>query len=53
MKFPDEGIIIEREQYEEWEQYKLNIADDSICYINNKPLTIIGEFSKEPIFEKK
>lgn len=53
VKFPDERIIIEREQYEEWEQYKLNIADDSICYINNKPLTIIGEFSKEPIFEKK
>ncbi len=53
VKFSNENILIEEETSDEWIQYMLNISDDSICYINNKPLTIVGEFSKEPMFEQE
>ena len=53
VKFSDEKVEIETEILEEWIQYKLNVLEDTICYINNKPITILGEFSKEPIFEKE
>lgn len=53
VEFSDEKILIEQEKFDEWIQYKVNISEDSICYMNTKPLTIIGEFSKEPIFEHK
>lgn len=39
--------------YKNWKYYSANINDESIFYVGNKPISIIGEFSAEPIFERK
>ena len=52
VSFSDEKIVIDIDKTnDEWDKYDLIIDEYSICYINGKPITIIGEFSKEPIFE--
>ncbi len=48
-----EKILINKEKFDEWIQYKLDIDENSICYVDSKPLTNIGEFSKEPIYDYK
>lgn len=37
--------------YKDWEYYSAIISDESLCYVGNKPISIIGEFSYEPIFD--
>lgn len=39
--------------YENWNYFSAKINEESIFYIGNKPISIIGEFSAEPIFERK
>lgn len=52
VNFSDDQIVIDVDKTnDEWDRYDLIIDEYSTCYINGKPLTIIGEFSKEPIFE--
>jgi len=35
-----------------WDEYSYsNINEDSVIYINNRPISIAGEFSEEPLFE--
>jgi hypothetical protein len=35
-----------------WNEYSYsNITDDSVIYINNRPVSILGQFSEEPLFE--
>jgi len=35
-----------------WDEYSYsNVNEDSVIYINNKPISIAGEFSEEPLFE--
>lgn len=36
-----------------WNYYSVNITEESICYIGGKPVSIIGEFSYDPVFEKE
>lgn len=49
----DHDLIDQTNTYIHWNYYSANISEDSVCYIGNKPISIIGEFSKEPIFEKE
>lgn len=39
--------------YKNWKYFSANINEESIFYVGNKPISIIGEFSSEPIFERK
>jgi hypothetical protein len=38
-------------EYSLWNYYSLNISDNSIVYVGRKPLSIMGEFSQQPIFD--
>lgn len=49
----DESIIVEKVESEEWNTYKINIDDNSIIYVDEKPITIIGEFNNKPVFENE
>lgn len=44
--------IIDTYTYQSWQYFSANIKKESICYVGNKPLSIIGEFSVEPVYEK-
>lgn len=56
---PTETVIWEHEEdlldstdvFADWLYFSANITEDSLCYVGNKPLSIIGEFSPEPIFD--
>ena len=39
--------------FKNWNYYSAQINEESIFYVGNKPISIIGEFSPEPIFERK
>ncbi len=39
--------------YRKWNYFSTKINEESIFYVGNKPISIIGEFSAEPIFERK
>lgn len=39
--------------YKNWTYFSANINEESIFYVGNKPISIVGEFSYEPIFERK
>ncbi len=39
--------------YENWNYFSAKIDEESIFYVGNKPISIIGEFSAEPIFERR
>lgn len=39
--------------YDEWQYFSAIITEDSIFYVGNKPISVIGEFSSEPVFERK
>lgn len=39
--------------YKAWNYFSAQINEESIFYVGNKPISIIGEFSIEPIFERK
>lgn len=48
----DSNDIIDTYTYQSWQYFSVNIREESICYVGNRPLSIIGEFSVEPIYEK-
>ncbi len=48
----DSNDIIDTYTYQSWKYFSVNIREESICYVGNKPLSIIGEFSVEPVYEK-
>lgn len=39
--------------YRNWNYFSAKINEESIFYVGNKPISIIGEFSAEPVFERK
>ena len=39
--------------YRNWNYFSAKINEESIFHVGNKPISIIGEFSAEPIFERK
>lgn len=41
------------EGYAFWKYYSAKINEESIFYVGNKPISIIGEFSAEPIFDRQ
>ncbi|MDE6024084.1 MAG: hypothetical protein K2G45_01380 [Lachnospiraceae bacterium] len=34
-----------------WDYYSVIIGEESVCYVDKHPLSILGEFSVEPIFD--
>lgn len=48
----EEDLIDYTDVYRNWQYFSANINTDSVFYVGNKPLSIIGEFSSEPIFEQ-
>ncbi len=46
-----EDIIESYEDYRLWNYCSANIGENSICYVEKHPLSIIGEFSIEPVFD--
>lgn len=47
----DEDDMIEYEDYRLWNEFSVNIEESSIFYVDGHPLSIIGEFSVDPIFD--
>lgn len=47
-----EDLIDSTDAHSLWQYFSMNITEDSICYVGTKPLSIIGEFSLEPIFDE-
>lgn len=48
----DENDLIDYDNtYRLWKYYSADIDEDSVCYVGNKPLSIIGEFSVEPVYD--
>lgn len=47
-----EDVIYNTDEYRKWRYYSLKINDSSVFYVGSRPLSVIGEFSSEPIFEK-
>lgn len=37
--------------YESWNGFSVIIEEDSICYVDKHPLSLLGEFSVEPVFD--
>lgn len=48
----ENDLLDKRVDYTKWKYFSITINEDSVFYIGNKPLSIIGEFSIEPIFER-
>ena len=48
----EEDLIDSTDVDTNWLYFSANITEDSICYVGKKPLSIIGEFSQEPIFDE-
>lgn len=46
----EQDILDYTDAYKEWLYYSAIIRDESLCYVGNKPISIIGEFSHEPVF---
>ena len=47
----DVDPIFVNKDYSNWDEYSYNISDNTVVYINNIPISIVGEFSEKPIFE--
>ncbi len=47
----EEDVIDYTDEYHSWKYYSINVTDETICYVGNKPLSVIGEFSLEPVFD--
>lgn len=51
-KWRDESDLVDfYDGYRDWDYFSANINEKSVFYVGNKPLSIVGEFSLEPIFE--
>ena len=48
-----EDLIDYTDVYRNWQYFSANINNESVFYVGNKPLSIIGEFSAEPVYEKQ
>ena len=45
-------LIDYTDMYANWQYFSAQISEESVFYVGNKPLSLIGEFSSEPIYEK-
>lgn len=48
----EEDLIDYTDVYRNWQYFSANINTESVFYVGNKPVSIIGEFSAEPVFEQ-
>jgi hypothetical protein len=44
-------VIDSYDGYKNWQYYQVEISDGSVCFINGNPVSIVGEFAKQPVFE--
>lgn len=44
-------VIDYTDEYRNWKYYSIKVSEETICYVGNKPLSVIGEFSLEPVFD--
>lgn len=51
VRFSDENCLKDSYHYDDYNYYQFFVKEDTICYVNNSPLSIIGEYTEEPIFE--
>lgn len=47
----EQDILDYTDEYKDWLYYSVIISDESLCYVGNKPISTIGEFSYEPVFD--
>lgn len=45
-------ILDEYDGYVKWQYFSVVINDDSVFYVGNKPISLVGEFSFEPVFDE-
>lgn len=53
VKLSEETMLQEQIEKDEWTIYCLDIGESSVFYVDEIPLTVMGEFSKNPVFENE
>ena len=44
-------LIESSECSRKWDSYSFSISDESVIFLNGRPLSIVGEYSPDPVFE--
>lgn len=47
----DQQAVYVQYLFDHWNEYSYMIQDDTVIYINNTPISIVGEFSEKPLFD--
>ena len=47
-----EDLIDYTDTYDSWQYFSVMIHESSVFYVGSRPLSLIGEFSADPVFEK-
>ena len=45
------NLLDQTDAYHSWLYFSANITDETICYVGKKPISIIGEFSSDPVYD--
>ena len=48
----DEDVIELSDDHKSWRYLSVSVSEHTVFYIANRPLSIMGEFSLEPVFER-
>lgn len=51
VRFSNPNCLKDNHSYNEYNYYHFFADENTICYIDNSPLSIIGKYTEEPIFE--
>ena len=49
----EEDCIESVYNYRNWQYHSFSITDESVIFLDNRPLSIVGEYSPEPVFEEQ
>lgn len=48
-----QDLIDSYDGYNNWNYFSIKTNEESVFYVGNKPISTIGEFSAEPVYERK
>lgn len=49
----EQDLIESSFSYQNWQYHSFTITAESVVFIDNRPLSVVGEYSPEPIFENQ
>lgn len=51
VRWEKQSDVIDSEVFYNWQFFSVFIDEESICYVGNTPVSLIGEYSAEPVFD--